>query len=133
MILNEFFDKNNKQALTENPSKAKDQRFHDPELERRRSYARAHYPQMRSGQEAINKLFQRGLLHSEENDEKQNVRINNLQRQINQLKSQIEARKTELDEATSKLDRPPIDPTRSYFSESRQIKLATARQIVQGH
>lgn len=109
----------------------KDHSFHDPELDRRRSYAKAHYPHMKTDQEAFNKLFQRGLTHSEENDTRQNAKINSLQRQINQLKSEISARKAELDEA-AKLNRPLIDPTKSYFSESRRAKLVTARKIIQG-
>jgi hypothetical protein len=61
----------------------------DSEFERIVNFAKQHYPNSKSKQEAFFKFVQRALGHSEEDDSRQDDEIEQLKREIDQIKNQL--------------------------------------------
>jgi hypothetical protein len=59
----------------------------DSELEKAYSYAQSHYPELKDPQQAFNKFMQRSQMHGLEADQRQDKRINDLERKVNSLAS----------------------------------------------
>lgn len=77
------------EAAKEKLSSIDDEPIRDPELQNIISYARKHYPSSPSKMQAFMKYAQRGLRHSEENDQMQNAEIASLADKINMLDKKL--------------------------------------------
>jgi hypothetical protein len=79
MILNELFDGSKKKS---------EEDYWDPEVKRKADKAYAHYPYY-SRQGALLKAAVRGLAHSEENDQQQQARLDQIEQELADLKQSI--------------------------------------------
>jgi hypothetical protein len=65
-----------------------------PEFHKTAAFARTHYPSAPSKQQAFLRFVMRSLMHSEEDDKRQDKEINLLMKRVNTLQDQVDSKKT---------------------------------------
>ena len=84
--------------------------YHHPEFQKTTTFAKQHYPSAPSKQQAFLRFVARSLMHSEEDDKRQDKEINLLMKRVNALQDKV-------DQKTNTQKSEKVDESLDYLEE----------------